>query len=123
MSDPDLATNRTGPSRTGAHGVGANGVGANDEETAQRLRQALDALAAEVRTRPDAYQRALAEWRRRERRRRLVGLVLACLVFAVADLVGLWALNHGSAQRTTPGPVVFDAPAPAVPRAPLPGSP
>ena len=42
----------------------------SDSETVQRLREALDAVAGEVRTRPDAYERALGEWRRRERRRR-----------------------------------------------------
>jgi len=82
-----------------------------DAETAQRLRQALDAVAGGVHTRPDAYQRALAEWRRRERRRRLVGVLLACLLLAAADGVGLWALNHAP----PPASVVFDAPPPALP--------
>jgi hypothetical protein len=76
--------------------------------TADRLRQALGAYADGVRTRPDAYDRALAEWRRRERRRRLVGLVLAGILIAAADALGLWALNHSGFRA----PVVFDAPAP-----------
>jgi hypothetical protein len=93
---------------------------AGEAETERRLRQALDAVASGVRTRPDAYERALAEWRRRERRRRLIGLLLACLIFALADGIGLWALNYSSIR---PGPadrVVFDAPPPAVPHPPAP---
>lgn len=88
---------------------------AGEAETERRLRQALDAVASGVRTRPDAYERALAEWRRRERRRRLAGLLLACLIFALADGIGLWALNHGSTHPGLQDPVVFDAPPPAVP--------
>lgn len=79
-------------------------------DLAERLRQALDAAAEGVYPAPDAYQRALAEWRRRERRRRLVALLLACLVFAVSDGVALWALNQGPQSR----PVIFDGPPPAV---------
>lgn len=79
-------------------------------DTAERLRQALGAVADGVQPRPDAYQRALAEWRRRERRRRLVGVILACLAVATADVIGVWALNH----RASPASVVFDAPPPAV---------
>jgi hypothetical protein len=92
---------------------------AGEAETERRLRQALDAVASGVRTRPDAYERALAEWRRRERRRRLVGLLLACLIFALADGIGLWALNRSS----NPGRqdrVVFDAPPPVVPQPSVP---
>jgi hypothetical protein len=79
-------------------------------DTAERLRQALGAVADGVRPRPDAYHRALAEWRRRERRRRMVGVVLACLAVTFADVVGVWALNH----QASPASVVFDAPPPAV---------
>jgi ferric-dicitrate binding protein FerR (iron transport regulator) len=82
----------------------------NTPETAERLRQALGAVADGVHARPDAYQRALSEWRRRERRRRLVGLVLACIAVATADVVGVWALNHSA----PPASVVFDGPPPAV---------
>src|SRR5919199_1838502 len=49
----------------------------SEQETADRLREALDAVAGGVRTRPDAYERALGEWRRRERRRRITAVVLA----------------------------------------------
>jgi hypothetical protein len=82
----------------------------NTPDTADRLRLALGAVADGVHARPDAYQRALSEWRRRERRRRLIGLVLACLVVASADVVGIWALNHSA----PPAVVVFDAPPPAM---------
>ncbi len=82
----------------------------SDSETVQRLREALDAVAGEVRTRPDAYERALGEWRRRERRRRGSALLLAAVLVAGADGVGLWALNRSSGN----GSVVFDAPPPAV---------
>ncbi len=82
----------------------------SDNETAQRLREALDAVAGGVQPRPDAYERALAEWRRRERRRRLTAVLLAALLVGGADAVGLWALGRSASH----GPVVFDAPPPAV---------
>ena len=88
----------------------------NAPDTADRLRQALGAVADGVQARPDAYQRALSEWRRRERRRRLIGLVLACLVVATADVVGVWALNHSAPGAS----VVFDAPPPAMVPVPQP---
>jgi hypothetical protein len=105
-------TGRPPPGPAGPSG-GSEAAGAAD-----RLRQALVAVADGVNPRPDAYQRALAEWRRRERRRRLAGVVLACLVVAGADTVGVWALNRGT--RTPP--VVFDAPPPAVAPASSPAS-
>lgn len=77
------------------------------------LREALGAVAGTVRTSPDAYERALADWRRRQRRRRLAGIVIAAILLAGADGVGLWALNRSAPES----PVVFDAPAPAVPPA------
>lgn len=82
----------------------------NTPDVAERLRQAMNAVAEGVSPRPDAYERALAEWRRRERRRRLIGVVLACLAVAAADLIGIWALNHSS----PPASVLFDSPPPAV---------
>ncbi|MHA6617550.1 hypothetical protein [Pseudonocardia sp. DLS-67] len=60
----------------------------------ERLREAFDALASGVRADPGAYRRASAGWRRRYRRRRLVLAILAALVFAAADAVGLWALSQ-----------------------------
>ncbi len=82
----------------------------NDTESVERLRAALGAVADSVRPSPDAYERALLDWRRRERRRRVVGLLVAALLLTGADVLGLWALNHSAVRA----PVVFDAPAPAV---------
>jgi hypothetical protein len=95
----------------------------NDAETERRLRQALDAVASGVHTKSDAYERALTEWRRRERRRRLIGLLLACLIFAIADGIGLWALNRSTAHPAGQHRVVFDAPPPAVPQPQAPPNP
>ena len=81
-----------------------------ESEMAERLRDSLGAVADGVRPSPDAYQRALTEWRRRQRRRRLAGVLLAAALVAGADGVGLWVLN----QSAPTGPVVFDSPAPAV---------
>jgi hypothetical protein len=66
--------------------------------TEAQLRDALGALAADVRPAPDAYRRAHAGWRRRERKRRLILAFLIALVFATADAVGLWALNHADSN-------------------------
>jgi hypothetical protein len=82
----------------------------NDTESVERLREALDAMAGRISSSPDAYERALVDWRRRERRRRLVGIGVAALLLAAADGVGLWALNRSAPAA----PVVFEAPAPAV---------
>lgn len=77
--------------------------------TEDRLREALGTLAEQVSASPQAYRRAQAAWRRRERRRRLWVAVVAAVMIALADLVGLWAVN----QARSGAPVVFDAPAPA----------
>ncbi|MFC4049756.1 MULTISPECIES: hypothetical protein [Actinomadura] len=63
-------------------------------DTEDRLRDALDALAGGVTPDPDAYPRVRREWRRRERRRRLVLYILIAVIFTAADAIGLWALNH-----------------------------
>ncbi|WP_218577278.1 hypothetical protein [Phytohabitans rumicis] len=76
----------------------------SDSSTEERLRETLDALAAQVDAAPPAYEPARAQWRRRERRRRLILAVLIAIVFAVADLIGLWALNQ-TQDRT---PIIFD---------------
>jgi ferric-dicitrate binding protein FerR (iron transport regulator) len=81
-----------------------------ESEMAERLRDSLGAVAKGVQPSPDAYERALSQWRRRERRRRLIGVLLAAALVAGADGVGIWALN----QSASSGPVVFDGPAPAV---------
>lgn len=72
--------------------------------TEDRLRETLDALAAGIEAAPPAYRNVRAEWRRRERRRRLVLAVLIAIVFALADLIGLWALN----QTRDHDPIIFD---------------
>ncbi|MET8571656.1 hypothetical protein [Streptomyces sp. NPDC004783] len=72
----------------------------DDPET--RLRDTLDSLASTVVPSPDTYARAREEWQRRDRRRRLVMLVLAVLIVAVADVVGLWALNSLSEPDPAP---------------------
>ncbi|OZM80554.1 hypothetical protein [Pseudonocardia sp. MH-G8] len=66
----------------------------NTPDADERLREAFDALATGVRSDPGAYRRASAGWRRRERRRRFVLAIIAALVFAAADAVGLWALSQ-----------------------------
>jgi hypothetical protein len=75
----------------------------------ERLRDVLGTLADQVSASPEAYRRAEAEWRRRERRRRTVVIALASVLIAVADVVGLWALNNARSGA----PVVFDGPPPA----------
>jgi len=74
----------------------------------QRLRDSLGAFAEQVQDVPGDYVRAHQEWRRRERRRRWVALALAGGLIVVADLVGLWALDHAG---TTGGDVLFEHPA------------
>jgi hypothetical protein len=80
----------------------------NAPGTDERLREAFGALAAGVRADPNAYRRASAGWRRRYRRRRLVLAILAALVFAVADAVGLWALSQADPNTH----VIFSDPSP-----------
>ena len=81
----------------------------NPASPEERLRDVLDTVAGQVCASPEAYRRAEAEWRRRERRRRTQVIVLASVVIAVADALGLWALNNA----TSGAPVVFDGPPPA----------
>jgi hypothetical protein len=65
---------------------------------ADQLRAVFDALTSSVQGTPDGYPKALAQWRRRERRRRLVLAILAAVVFALANAIGLWALSNASAD-------------------------
>lgn len=62
-----------------------------DEE---RIRAVLDGLAESVPVSSDAYRGVQAKWRRRERRRRHLALVLAAVVIGLTVIVGLWALNR-----------------------------
>ncbi|WP_424532044.1 hypothetical protein ACOZ38_18165 [Sphaerisporangium viridialbum] len=87
--------------------------------TEDQLREVLSILADNVEAAPDAYRKVQGEWRRRERRRRLTLAILIAVVFAVADVAGLWALNHSPDQPH----IVFNEPAPPPSHAPLPGRP
>jgi hypothetical protein len=72
------------------------------------LREALAAVAHEVKVEPASYREVSAGWRRRYRRRRITLAILATVVFGLADAVGLWALNTAD---PTPG-VIFSDPQP-----------
>jgi hypothetical protein len=86
-----------------------NGSSTHDEPgTDERLREAFGVLAARVRADPTAYRRVSVGWRRRYRRRRLVLAILAALVFAAADAVGLWALSQSDPNTH----VIFSDPSP-----------
>ncbi len=76
--------------------------------TENQLREALDVLANGVHAAPDAYRQAQSEWRRRERRRRLILAILIAIVFILADILGLWALNHASNDPH----IIFNEPTP-----------
>ncbi|HZG96165.1 MAG TPA: hypothetical protein VEZ46_15805 [Mycobacteriales bacterium] len=76
--------------------------------TEDRLRETLGVLAQQIDSSPTAYKRAAAKWRRREQRRRLYVALLAGLIIVIADIVGLWALNHA----TTEEQLLWDSPAP-----------
>ena len=72
--------------------------------TEEQLRKTLGVLADEIEARPPAYRTVLADWKRRERRRRLLLALLVAVVFALADIIGLWALNQAPAGTN----VIFD---------------
>jgi hypothetical protein len=58
------------------------------------LRSAFGALADGVQVPADeSYAAISAGWKRRYRRRRLTVAILATVLFAVVDVIGLWALN------------------------------
>ncbi|WP_232667466.1 hypothetical protein [Pseudonocardia sp. TRM90224] len=62
--------------------------------TDEHLRSAFSALADGVQVHDDqSYARVSAGWKDRYRRRRLTVAILATIVFAAVDVVGLWALN------------------------------
>jgi hypothetical protein len=71
--------------------------------TDEVLRDILGALANEVTVSPDAYHQVRAEWVRRQRRRKRLGVLVAIVLVALADLLGLWALNRAD----TGTPVIF----------------
>ena len=73
------------------------------------LRDVLETLAAQVSVSPDAYHEVRAEWVRRQRRRKRIGVMVAIVLVALADLIGLWALNRAD----TGGSVIFDDRTPA----------
>lgn len=77
--------------------------------TEDLLRETLGALAQQVETSPTAYNRAAAKWRRREQRRRLYVAIFAGVLIVIADIVGLWALNHATSEEQ----MLWDEPAPA----------
>lgn len=66
----------------------------NEDDTETRLREVLGTLADRIEPSADAYQKAHAQWQRRERRRRLVVILLAILLVGGADAVGLWTVSH-----------------------------
>ena len=78
----------------------------NEPGTDDRLRDALQALAAGVPATPDDYRRASTGWRRRYRRRRLVLAILIAIVFVAADAIALWVLNQSNPDT----PVIFSDP-------------
>jgi len=67
------------------------------DDMERRLRETLDTLAAGVHPARDAYRTARGDWRRRERRRRIVLALLVAVVFTVAVAIGLWVLNQAPA--------------------------
>ena len=81
---------------------GASSDRTAENRTEEELRAALEALAGGVWPAPDAYRTARGDWLRRERRRRLVLVVLIAVVFTLATLIGLWVLN-----QTPSGPGVI----------------
>jgi len=66
----------------------------NPRPTDERLREAFGAIASGVQANPGSYRQVSAGWRCRDRRRRLVLAIVAAVVFAAADAVGLWALSQ-----------------------------
>ncbi|MFB9180587.1 hypothetical protein ACFFX1_20780 [Dactylosporangium sucinum] len=76
------------------HRASATGPAAGSGVAEEQLRDVFDALATSVHGASNRYPAALADWRRRERRRRIVLAILAAVIFALADVIGLWALGR-----------------------------
>ena len=110
--------NDTSPDRTGnTEETDQAQKGTGQDRTEQELRAALERLADGMRAAPDAYRTARGDWLRRERRRRLVLVVLIAVVFTLATLIGLWVLNQtpsgpGVIFSGAPGTVATDGPSP-----------
>ena len=67
--------------------------------TEDLLRQTLNSLVAPIETPPDAYRKASADWRRRERRRKVIAITIATIIVLIADILGLWAFNRASSPE------------------------
>lgn len=80
-------------------------------ESDQAVRDALDAIADQVHVSPGAYHTVRAEWLRRQRRRKRLGVLVAILLVVIADVIGVWALN----RTDTSAPVIFEQQAPVSP--------
>ena len=79
------------------------------------LKDVLNDWASSVPVSPDAYHAVRAEWVRRQRRRKRLGVLTATLLVALADVVGLWALNNSD----TDGSMMFDDRPPAERQEPI----
>lgn len=81
------------------------------DQADQAVRDVLDALAEQVEVSPGAYHAVRAEWVRRQRRRKRLGVVVAIVLVVVCDVIGVWALERSDSGGT----VIFEQQAPADP--------
>lgn len=80
--------------------------GSGQETAEDKLRAALGAVAAEVRVDRPSFGRMSGSWRQRYRRRRIVLMAVAVLVFFGADAIGVVVLNSSDQQSQ----VMFSGP-------------